>query len=270
MYKEQLLLNKNGQWKLIKTNPTNPESYQSVYGLNLNDPNGRYTGDDLLRMQNKAIENNPNYTRNMVNIETGNEEPHLLVHFGNDRYDPNFVSHTNRNGMRLNDKNNVHVYTTNGAVVSTHANYSSGFAAPGGDIKPQSRLFSFWVPKSKIHADSGHELAGATGYDRLSPEEKAKYWSESPRHIDHLNIMGKTPEMPLSEYYGRSYGHTHIMPGEYQPANFEDIRIPTHEGPEKAPVLIPKFRIDKDLAEIKRLHQHTFPHLYAPSKNKND
>ena len=199
---EKLTFSPNGQWELSKAIPKCTDVYN-----NLSIPENNYTGIDKENIQNHVVKEAAklNRVKHITNPETGEPEPHVLVHYGMFGYgEKNKVApwkddNPNFNNYKILDNGDIHIAGKNGGVVSHSARYSSKFAKPEAQdpsepdeaeymssIDPKdSKLMSFWVPKSKI-AMSQNEDGGGTMFNRI---DSGKYtpatWDEVEKGNRH-------------------------------------------------------------------------------------
>jgi hypothetical protein len=227
----------------------------------LNDPKKRYTGKDLEENQERAVNEPSHQVKNMINHETGNVEPHVAMHWGGPDVDLTYQPDRQLNSFLVKD-GKVHVASKNGAVMSTHPTYSHDFATEEDHVAPKGRLFSFWVPKSKIHADLFHNDMDddLSGYQKLTAKQKAK----ADKYIEDTD----NPREDLSAGQG---GHHHIMPGSYEPLSPSDMeegiadhaKIFENSSPETEQTdNIMRQGFKRVYDNIRQLHQQTFPHFY--------
>lgn len=114
----------------------------------------RHYGHEAVTHQNIAINRALNFNKNSVKQmpnEDGVTEPHVLVHRGLHRYNSSEAAESNK--LKISP---THVSSLTDSVHTLDPNYASNYTSgysEDGDFRLPGigRVFSFWVPKSKIH-----------------------------------------------------------------------------------------------------------------------
>lgn len=138
---EYLKINQNGQWQLYKSN-------RNLYA-------GPNPNIDTAREQSEAISRAKSIHTGAVKTmknHSGTLEPHVLVHRGIHSYKESESQDENK--MKITP---THVETATHSVHTLDPkyanNYTEDFSEDGTTKLPGvGRVFSFWVPKSKINA----------------------------------------------------------------------------------------------------------------------
>lgn len=139
---EQIRFHKNGQWQLIKSSNRNLYAPPEKHGV------------DPSREQQEALSRakgfNASYVKNVKN-SNGIEEPHVLVHRGIHSYKESESQDPNK--LRITPS---HIETSTHSVHTLDPHYAGAYTtahSEDGDtqLPGVGRVFSFWVPKSKIN-----------------------------------------------------------------------------------------------------------------------
>jgi hypothetical protein len=139
---ERIKISKNGQWQLVKS-----------LNRNLYAPPEEHNVDPAREQQeamSRAKGLNTNYVKNMNN-HAGVEEPHVLVHRGIHSYKESESQEENK--MKITPS---HVETSSHSVHTLDPDYAHGYTTAYSEdgyteLPGTGRVFSFWVPKSKIN-----------------------------------------------------------------------------------------------------------------------
>ena len=226
----------NGQWYLSKGVPTKPGSYDGGrgYALDLTDETGQYTGEHLNRLLDAGFKstakNNKARVKRLINNETGKEEDHVLVHFG---MEPGGTPR-DLNHIDLGKDGHVNVLGKQGAVVSGDPGFSYSFTGKGS-----GRLFSFWVPRSKVAHMTSSPFGNVSGYHNMNRDQRKKFIQQS---LDAHTGDEYDPEAEGRAYTnakfhndmasqeqegdGQALWHdfTRIHPGKYRPATSDEVK----------------------------------------------
>lgn len=165
----------NGQWELAKGEP----KIVDHYSMHL--PGNQFTDKDQAKQQDDAHSKALDYNKKSVKImqnEHGQFEPHILLHRGVTEYSPDSASQPN--GIHVSP---THVSTSTDSVHTLRPDiadiyattypeddpdYDSSQASTGPNKK--GPVFSFWVPKSKIHYMGGY--GGNRDFDTHAEDQK--------------------------------------------------------------------------------------------------
>lgn len=222
----------NGQWNLEKAKPAAHESY--IYNLRSGDANRSYSGKDLLANQDKVVSDYkqkiPHAIKTMPN-DTGSPEEHVLMHRGEDS------RATASNAKKPQDFNRYkaddsHIHFSDDSVNTP--NYSEAMQYTD---KANPKVHSFWVPKSKLHAEGDSHQKHILDKDHtsihdivsdLDPEYLKRLTDVSPEDI----AGNEDAENELRESMARDFSgqhsvndqwHVALQPGKYKLASKDEL-----------------------------------------------
>jgi hypothetical protein len=170
----------NGQWELVKGEPKMVDHY----AMHL--PGNQFTDKDQTKQQDLAHSKALDYNKKSVKImhnENGELEPHILLHRGVTEYSPDSASQPN--GIHVSP---THVSTSTDSVHTLRPDIADIYATVYPENEPdydmsdgpsyesgtgphkKGPVFSFWVPKSKIHYMGGY--SGDRDFDTHAEDQK--------------------------------------------------------------------------------------------------
>lgn len=234
-----------GLKKNISLEKAVPKAEANSYTFGTSDPAGGmfggYTGKDVKNAQIRAIrqasdqEHPAQKPRNMVNLETGKIEPHILVHHG-----VNAQRSGDQEGSKGQQDGQMNVLHVKGGIVDhpTYGVHTTSHEVAhqyAGNDKNPGGIHSFWVPSSKIHAMSSHEQARyknpnfklPTGWEKnkLIVNEKGDRVAPDPSNKQQLIEAEKEyRDLHINDPQAEGESHISVMPGKYRQVSLEDIK----------------------------------------------